>query len=40
MVYNGRIIPDAVPSDFNDFDKKLPYEPHYNLGEGMLIPLE
>lgn len=38
MVYNGRIIPDAVPSDFNDFDDKLPYDPDYNLGKGMLSP--
>ena len=36
MVYNGKIIPDAVPSDFNDFSKELPYDPDYNLGEGTL----
>ncbi|KAK2756817.1 hypothetical protein FQN54_005263 [Arachnomyces sp. PD_36] len=35
MVMNGRIIPDAEPSDFNDFDKKIPYDPDFNLGEGL-----
>lgn len=38
QVYNGRIIPDAEPSDWNDWDKKIPYDPDYNLGEGMLFP--
>lgn len=38
MVYNGCIISDAVPFDFNELDKKLSYDLDYNLGENLLSP--